>query len=330
MTLPVAIGCTPCCWGVDDVSNPRLPPWQRVLDEAAEAGFGALGLVPHGSMPLDVGTVGAALDARGVRIVTGTVFDDLVGAAKLETLLRQPDEICAFVTVLPRPATHPGRRCPTPCLTVMDRPHDERDAAAGHPDPTPRRGDARLAGMVSDIRAAAERPRDRHGVRAAIRPDAGGSVAFEDALDRIAAATPADVAGLSLDTGHPDHAGRDWGATIGRQAERTGATRFKDIDAEVLADANARRIRVVAARAEGVMGPSGRSRTDGAAMRDPLSGTGRGGHITIERERDLFIERERDNFIERERGPRNAGGTRADRAESRVILRDMGFWERST
>lgn len=24
----------PCCWGVDDVRNPYLPPWQRVLKEA--------------------------------------------------------------------------------------------------------------------------------------------------------------------------------------------------------------------------------------------------------------------------------------------------------
>ncbi|MEY4753720.1 MAG: hypothetical protein RJA44_1395, partial [Pseudomonadota bacterium] len=28
------IGCAPCCWGVDDVNNPHLPPWQRVLSEA--------------------------------------------------------------------------------------------------------------------------------------------------------------------------------------------------------------------------------------------------------------------------------------------------------
>ena len=40
MALPVTITCAPCCWGVDDVSNPHLPPWERVLDEAAGAGVG--------------------------------------------------------------------------------------------------------------------------------------------------------------------------------------------------------------------------------------------------------------------------------------------------
>ena len=32
----------PCCWGVDDVKNPYLPPWQRVLKEAGEAGYRAI------------------------------------------------------------------------------------------------------------------------------------------------------------------------------------------------------------------------------------------------------------------------------------------------
>jgi inosose dehydratase len=47
MALPVTITCAPCCWGVDDVSNPHLPHWERVLDEAAEAGFGGLETRPH-------------------------------------------------------------------------------------------------------------------------------------------------------------------------------------------------------------------------------------------------------------------------------------------
>ena len=82
MTLPVTITCAPCCWGVDDVSNPHLPHWERVLDEAAEAGFGGLELGPYGYMPLDVARVGAALEARGLRIVAGTIFDDLVSHAE--------------------------------------------------------------------------------------------------------------------------------------------------------------------------------------------------------------------------------------------------------
>ena len=103
---------------MDDVSNPHLPHWERVLDEAAEAGFGGLELGPYGYMPLDVARAGVALEARGLRIVAGTIFDDLVSRQNLENLLRQADEICALITALPRPETHPRQRFPAPYLSV--------------------------------------------------------------------------------------------------------------------------------------------------------------------------------------------------------------------
>src|SRR5215213_9475813 len=190
MSLPVTITCAPCCWGVDDVSNPHLPAWEHVLDEAAEAGFGGLELGPYGYIPLDVACVGTALDARGLCIVAGTIFDDLVSAGNQENLLRQTNEIGALITALPRPRSHSGQRFPAPYLTVMDWGHDERDFAAGHSERAPRLDAKAWAGMVANIRAIAELARDRHGVRAVIHPHAGGYIEFEDELDRIANDVP--------------------------------------------------------------------------------------------------------------------------------------------
>ena len=51
MQSPITVTCAPCCWGVDDVKNPHLPPWERVLDEAVAAGFGGLELGPYGYSP---------------------------------------------------------------------------------------------------------------------------------------------------------------------------------------------------------------------------------------------------------------------------------------
>ena len=34
----------PASWGVDDPKNPYLPPWQKVLKEAHEAGYRAIEL----------------------------------------------------------------------------------------------------------------------------------------------------------------------------------------------------------------------------------------------------------------------------------------------
>jgi inosose dehydratase len=294
---------------VDDVSNPHLPPWERVLDEAAAAGFGGLELGPYGYMPLDVGRVGAALDSRGLGIVAGTIFDDLVNPGNRETLLRQTDEICAFITALPRPRSHEGQRYAAPYLTVMDWGHDERDYAAGHSDQAPRLDADAWAGMVSNIRAIAELARDRHGVRAVIHPHAGGYIEFEDELDRIVADVPADLAGLCLDTGHLDYSGMDPVETIRRYADRLDYVHFKDIDPAVYADVMGRRIRFFEACGEGVMCPIGRGRIDYRSIRTLLREIGYAGYITIEQERD----------------PRNTGSVLADLTASRDFLRRSGF-----
>ena len=309
MTLPLTITCAPCCWGVDDVSNSHLPHWERVLDEAAEAGFGGLELGPYGYMPLNVARVEAALEARGLRIVAGTIFDDLVSPQNRKNLLRQVDEICALITALPRPETHPGQRFPAPYLTVMDWGHDERDYAAGHPSSAPRLGPEAWAGMIANIRAVAELARDRYGVRAVLHPHAGGYLEFEDELDRVAEDIPDEVAGLCLDTGHMDYSGMDPIATLRRYADRTDYIHFKDIDDAKYTDVMGRHIRFFDACAEGVMCPIGRGRIDYSGLRELLAEIGYGGYITIEQERD----------------PRNAHSALADLAESREFLRRVGF-----
>jgi inosose dehydratase len=309
MTLPVTITCAPCCWGVDDVSNPHLPHWERVLDEAAEAGFGGLELGPYGYMPLDVARVGAALEARGLRIVAGTIFDDLVRPRNREKLLRQVNEICALITALPRPETHRGQRFPAPYLTVMDWGHDERDYAAGHPDRAPRLDPEALDGMIANVRAIAELARERYGVRAVIHPHAGGYIEFADELDRVVEDVPGEVAGLCLDTGHLDYSRMDPIEIIRRYATRTDYIHFKDIDDAKYTDVIGRRIRFFDACAEGVMCPIGRGRIDYSGLRELLAEIGYGGYITIEQERD----------------PRNTGSVLADLAASREFLGRAGF-----
>jgi inosose dehydratase len=309
MALPVTITCAPCCWGVDDMSNPYLPQWERVLDEAAKAGFGGLELGPYGYMPLDVARVGAALEARGLRIVAGTIFDDLVSPGNRQNLLRQVREICALITTLPRPKTHRGQRFAAPYLTVMDWGHDERDHAAGHSDRAPRLDPEDCSGMISNIRAIGELARDGYDVRAVIHPHAGGYIEFEDELDRVAEDVQGEIAGFCLDTGHMDYSGMDPIETLRRYAGRTDYIHFKDIDATKYADVMKRRIRFFDACAEGVMCPIGRGRIDYLGLRDLLNEIGYAGYITIEQERD----------------PRNADGVLGDLTASRDFLRRTGF-----
>ena len=306
--MGITITTAPCCWGVDDVTRPDLPHWERVLDEVAAAGYGGLELGPYGYVPLDLPRVSAALRARGLFIVAGTIFDDLVSPANRDHLLRQTDEICALVSRLPQPAPGRRQRHATPYLTVMDWGHDERDFAAGHPDRAPRLADADWTGMVANIRAIAARAA-AHGVRAVLHPHAGGYIEFEDEIARIMADLPASEVGLCLDTGHCHYSGMDPVEMLGRHAARLDYIHFKDIDRAVLDRVMGERIRFFDACAEGVMCPIGQGVIDYPAIRALLDRIGYDGFITVEQERD----------------PRNADDGLADVSASRGYLKSVGF-----
>lgn len=309
MQQTITITCAPCCWGVDDVSNPHLPAWQTVLEQAASAGFGGLELGPYGYIPLDTAAVAAALQQHQLSIVAGTIFDDLVSPANRESLLRQTDQICALITALPKPATHPGQRFDAPYLTVMDWGHDARDYAAGHSDRAQRLSDADWQGMVQNIRAIATLARDKYGVRAVIHPHAGGHIEFADELERITQDIPATEAGLCLDTGHLAYAGMDSVASLRQYWDRLDYIHFKDIDPLVFAEVMQEEIRFFDACAKGVMCPIGRGNIDYGAIRALLSELSYAGYITIEQERD----------------PRNTASIKADLAVSRDFLSEAGF-----
>jgi inosose dehydratase len=280
-----------------------------VLDEAQAAGFGGLELGPYGYLPLDLGQVSKALDQRGLKIVAGTIFDDLVSPSNRENLLRQTEEICALITQLPKPETHANQRYAAPYLTVMDWGHDERDYAAGHFHSAPRLDESAWRGMMDNIRAIATLARDKYGVRATIHPHAGGYIEFADELKRVVDEIPADLAGLCLDTGHMAYSGMDPVATLRRYWDRVDYIHFKDIDSKVYAAVMEERIRFFDACAKGVMCPIGRGSIDYQAVRALLTELGYGGYITIEQERD----------------PRNTGSILDDLAASRSFLSRAGF-----
>ncbi len=307
--MSITVTTAPCCWGVDDVRNPNLPPWELVFDEVKAAGYGGMELGPYGYVPLDIDLVSSALTSRGLYIVAGTIFNDLVALQNRESLLQQTDEICSLITRLPRPPKSAGQRFSAPYLTVMEWGHDERDYAAGHSDRAPRLDDAAWAGMMDNIRAISDLARDKYGVRATIHPHAGGYIEFEDEIARLAADIPQDVAGFCLDTGHTWYAGMDPVETLRKYADRVDYIHFKDIDKAVFDRVMGEHIRFFEACGQGVMCPIGNGCIDYPAIHALLDELGYEGFITVEQERD----------------PRDAGGSLADVKLSRDYLKSAGF-----
>lgn len=307
--MAIHITGAPCCWGVDDVKNPYLPPWKKVLQEAGQAGFSAIELGLYGFLPLDIDVVSAELSKNGISIVAGTIFDDLLAEENYQPVLKQVDDICAIITKLPPLKREEGQRYPTPYLTVMDWGHDERDYAAGHPDRAPRLSAADWQRMMNHIKGIAERAA-KWNVRAVVHPHAGGYIEFADEIDKLAEDIPADVAGICLDTGHLRYSQMDPVEWLRKYADRLDYIHFKDINEKVYNEVLSEHIRFFEGCGKGSMCPIGTGMLDYPAIYKLLTEEIHyNGYITIEQERD----------------PRNVATSLRDVKASVDYLKSLGF-----
>ena len=281
--MSIQISTAPCCWGVDDLSNPHLPPWRRVLSEASEAGYRGIELGPAGYLPDDEQTV-AELQHRGLTVIAATIFDDLVSESNFEKVTKTCERICAFVSKQAA-AQYAGDKGRPPYLVIIDFFNPERGRHAGRSEKAPRLSDEDWQRMMSHIRQLSDVAR-RHGVRPVVHPHAGGCIEFEDEIRRLLADIPYEVAGLCLDTGHLYYSGMEPAAWLREHADRTDYIHFKNIDRRVYDEAMHRELDFFAACAEGVMCPIGSGVIDYGAIREVLRETGYSGWITIEQERD--------------------------------------------
>lgn len=308
--MEIRICGAPCCWGVDDPKNPYLPPWQRVLSEAAQAGYSAIELGPYGYLPIDVEAVSAELNKNGLAIVAGTIFHDLLDPANQESVLNAVDDICKLITdpKLPKLPMYEGQKFPTPYMTVMDWGHDERDYAAGHSDRSPRLNDEEWAAFMGNVRAVCERA-NKWGVRPVIHPHAGGYIEFSDEIEKVVRDIPYEVAGLCLDTGHLYYSDMDPVEYLTKYADRLDYVHFKDVDEKVYREVLGEHIRFFEGCGKGSMCPIGTGSLDYPAIRKCLEDIGYSGYITIEQERD----------------PRNSDTSLRDVKASVDYLKSVGY-----
>lgn len=306
--MSIKISGAPCCWGVDDPKNPYLPPWERVLQEAALAGYKGIELGPYGYIPMDIERVQAELAKNDLTIIAGTIFDDLVSESNFEKLLHQVDDICSLITKVPATPQEEGQHFPAPYLVIMDWGHDERDFNAGHPDRAVRLSEKDWNNMMNHIRALAERA-SKYGVRSVIHPHAGGYIEFEDEINKLLEDIPYETAGLCLDTGHLYYSKMDPVEWLRKCAERLDYIHFKDIDLDIYNQVMGERIHFFDACGKGVMCPIGQGVIDYDSIHKLLKEINYHGYITIEQERD----------------PRNSDTSLRDVKQSVDYLKNVGY-----
>jgi inosose dehydratase len=264
------IASAPGTWGIEPPPQPTDPPWQRIADEIAAAGFDGTELGPLGYYPTEPDRLQAALADRGLGLPAGFVMEPLShDRAAIVAVARQTVDLVAA-----------GGGTVLVLIDGLDR---GRVQTAGRSDVAVRlddRGWERLVGTTSIVAELAATA----GLRVAFHPHAGTFVEFEDELDRLLADTEVD---LCLDTGHAVYAGIDPAGLVRRYASRIGHVHLKDVDGAALRTCTGRGLGFVEAVAAGVFTPLGEGSVDLRGVALALEQIGYDGWATFEQDRTL-------------------------------------------
>jgi inosose dehydratase len=271
--LRLELAGSPTTWGVDFADHPLNPPWQRVLDEIAEAGCRRLELGPVGYLPQDPDVLRGELDSRGLSAVGTFLFQPISRPEAEQEVLAVAARTCQLISEMG------GRH-----LVIVDQPSTERAASAGQGDRARRLDDPQWVGYVDRLLRIAEQAQSR-GVRAVLHPHAGTYVEFADEIDAVFARVPAESMGMCLDTGHLAYAGVDIVEVVHRYRDRIEHVHLKDVDGTELT------VSIATARGfwesieAGIFCPVGQGMVDFPAFIEALAEIGYRGSATIEQDR---------------------------------------------
>lgn len=270
--VQVKLASAPGSWGIEPPAHDGYPPWTRILDEMAAAGYdgtelGPPGYLPNGQELLD------ALSARGLQMPAGFLMEQLSSSDALDHIIAVARQTCAILDSA-------GAKT----LVLIDGLHPSRSTTAGRSDQAPRLDGDGWDQLVRASIAVCEVARE-HGLHVAFHPHAGTHVEFEDEIDRIMADLPADQAGICIDTGHSVYAGVDPVALLRRYASRLSHVHLKDLDVEILARCRAQKLSFEESVAADVFTPLGAGSIDLEAFITALHEIGYAGWATFEQDR---------------------------------------------
>jgi inosose dehydratase len=265
----------PCSWGVDFADRPENPAWERVLDEAAAAGFKAIDLGPVGYFPTNPARLSDELARRGLALSAGGLFDPLWDASAFDKVVEKTRRTCAVL-----------RDLGAPRLVIIDCVSDARTRTAGRSSAAPRLATAEWKAMMGRITELAKIAAEDYGVSSTLHAHAGCYIEYEDEVHAAMDDLPEELVGLCVDTGHSAYAGIDPVALIRKYGSRVRHMHLKNIDKSVHAACMADEEGFFESIARGIFCPLGQGVVDFTQVRDVLAEIGYQGMAVVEQDVD--------------------------------------------
>jgi inosose dehydratase len=206
-------------WFPDD---DQQVPWQRFLDEVAEAGYEWIELGPYGYLPTDAEQLRDELGKRGLRLSGGAVFAGLHrGADALAQAVVDCRQEAELLTAL-------GARH----LVLLPEGYTDLEGNLTQPrDLTP----AQWTDLTRGMSALARTLHEEFDVELVFHPHADTHVDTQERIERFLTDTDPRYVNLCLDTGHIAYAGGDNIAIVRRFPERVSYVHLKQVDPVVRA-----------------------------------------------------------------------------------------------
>ncbi|WP_425833511.1 sugar phosphate isomerase/epimerase family protein [Streptomyces fractus] len=237
----IRIGSAPDSWGVWFPDDPKQVPYERFLDEVAEAGYEWIELGPYGYLPSDPRVLTEETGRRGLKVSAGTVFTGLHhGPAVWEKTWEHVSSIAELTQAT-------GARH----LVVI--PSFWRDDKTGEVLEESRLTAEQWRQLASQTERLGREVRDRYGLKLVFHPHADTHVDTEENVTRLLDATDPELVSLCLDTGHYAYCGGDSVKLIETYGERIGYLHLKQVDPAVLATVREQGTPFGPAVAQGVM-----------------------------------------------------------------------------
>ncbi|QXE36752.1 sugar phosphate isomerase/epimerase [Streptomyces sp. GMY02] len=237
----IRVGSAPDSWGVWFPDDPQQVPWQRFLDEVAEAGYEWIELGPYGYLPTDPARLGEETARRGLKVSAGTVFTGLHhGPAVWEKTWAHVADIAALTRAMG--ADH---------LVVI--PSFWRDDKTGKVLEDRTLTAAQWRDLTTQTERLAREVGDRYGLGIVVHPHADTHIDSEENVSRFLDSTDPGLVSLCLDTGHYAYCGGDSVKLIETYGERIGYLHLKQVDPEILAGVVADEVPFGPAVGRGVM-----------------------------------------------------------------------------
>jgi inosose dehydratase len=270
----IKVGNAPVSWGVYEADRPN-PPFGRILDEIARAGYEGTELGPYGYLPTEAGALARELKARGLGLGSSFV------ALPLEDASRRAASVEHALRV--------GRLLATQGVgevILADDEDPERARIAGRVDANTRAGwsEVQWREALATLQAVATALRDELGMRVVVHHHAGTFVETPAEIDRLLAATDADLVGLLLDTGHCVYGGGDPLDVLKRHRGRVRYLHLKDARESELRHVRTSDVSMSEAWQRGVFCPLGEGVVDFPRVIETLRGDGYAGWLIVEQD----------------------------------------------